>query len=128
MITRYPILEFLSKAVGTYTSNDIMFDLEIRKNGYDFVLLTKGSANRSQIYGVIGVAGENLELHASVGLPNIIVFTWPYALEETKENQIIKFNEQDSGMSIILNFKTNSLNFMLEIDNKEKATYELYKA
>ncbi|MCG8033808.1 MAG: hypothetical protein JAZ03_16765, partial [Candidatus Thiodiazotropha taylori] len=101
MITRYPILEFLSVKAGKYTARDNEFELELRKNGYDFLLLTKGSSSRSQIYGVIGVAGQNLELHASVGLPNIITFTWPYALQETSDKQEICFHESDEYLSIV---------------------------
>nr|WP_086939114.1 hypothetical protein [Thaumasiovibrio occultus] len=128
MITRYPILEFLSVKVGTYRTVDGKFELELRKNGYDFVLLTKGSPSRSQIYGVIGVAGENLELHASMGLPNIITFTWPYALEETSNVQEICLRESDEHLSIGFLFEAESLIFTLTIGGKEKAKYVLQKA
>lgn len=128
MITRYPILEFLSNRAGTYKTGDGEFELELRKNGYDFVLLTKGSPSRSQIYGVIGVAGENLELHASIGLPNIITYTWPHALEETGNTQVICLKESDGNLSIIFSFEGESLVFLLTIGGKEKAKYALQKA
>ena len=128
MITRYPILEFLSNRAGTYKTGDGEFELELRKNGYDFVLLTKGSPSRSQIYGVIGVAGENLELHASMGLPNIITYTWPYALKETSNTQEICLKESDGNLSINFSFEGEALVFLLTIGGKEKAKYVLQKA
>ena len=127
MITRYPILEFLSVKVGTYRTVDGEFELELRKNGYAFVLLTKGSPGRSQIYGVIGVAGENLELHASMGLPNIITFTWPYALEETSTVPEICLRESEEHLSIGFLFEAESLIFTLTIGDKEKTKYVLQK-
>lgn len=127
MITRYPILEFLSSRAGVYKTTDGEFELELRKNGYDFVLLTKGSPSRSQIYGVMGVAGENLELHASMGLPNIITFIWPYALEETSCDIEICLKESDGSLSIIFDFEGESLSFKLTLAGKEKACYVLQK-
>jgi hypothetical protein len=128
VITRYPILEFLSKAAGTYKSGTGEFELELRKNGYDFLLLTKSKNNRSQIYGVIGVAGGNLELHASVGLPNIIVFNWPHALNETTEILKIDFKEADTDLGISIAFDKSALTFSLSIGDKEKSTHALQKA
>ena len=128
MITRYPIIEFLSSAVGIYKSDDAEFELELRKNGYDFVLLTKGGPSRSQLYGVIGVAGENLELHASMGLPNIITFSWPHALEETSSNQEIRFQEVDQNLFIVFEFEGNKLNLKFVVSNEEKSNYKLHKA
>lgn len=127
MIARYPILEFLSKACGTYRSSDGEFELELRKNGYDFLLLTNNQNNRSQIYGVIGVAGNELKLHASVGLPNIIVFSWPHALEETVENIEIDFKEVDVNLGISLSFDKSQMTFSLSVGGKEKSTYALQK-
>ena len=128
MIQRYPILEYLYKASGCYKELDGNFEVEIRKNGYDFLLLTNGSSNRSQIYGVIGVAGENLELHASVGLPNIITFSWPFALEETEDEVSVEFTEQDVSMGISLVFSEKILTFMLKMGSELKAKYVLQKA
>lgn len=113
---------------GTYKTGNGDFELELRKNGYDFVLFTKGSSCRSQIYGVMGVAGENLELHVSMGLPNIITFTWPYALEETSNRQDICLKERDENLSITFSFDSGSLVFKLTVGGKEKAKYLLQKA
>lgn len=127
MITRYPILEFLSRSTGAYKSCDGTFELELRKNGYDFLLLTNNSTKRSQIYGVIGVLSRNLELHASVGLPHITVFTWPHALAETGEKVEINFKEADVGLEILMAFEAHSLVFSLSLGEQEKSRFVLQK-
>lgn len=127
MITRYPILEFLGKSIGIYKSNDGAFELELRRNGYDFLLLTKNINKRSQIYGVIGVLGKSLELHASIGLPHITVFNWPHALEETGEKVEINFKEADVGMRVLIQFEADSLVFSLLLGEQEKSRFVLQK-
>ena len=128
MLQRYPVLEYLSKKSGFYQEVDGEFAVEIRKNGYDFLMLTKGGSNRSQIYGVIGVAGEKLELHASVGLPNIITFSWPHALEEITGVIDIKFSEDDVSMGITLGFNEDQLTFIVTLGSTIKAKHVLQKA
>lgn len=128
MITRYPILDFLSKMTGIYKTVDGDFELELIKNGYNFVLNTKRSSTRSQIYGLIGVVGKNLELHSSMGLPNILIFTWPHALEEISSFQDILFTESDENVSVSFNFEENTLLFKLIIGGQQKVEYFLKKA
>lgn len=128
MITRYPILEFLYSVAGVYISDDGEFEIELRKNGYDFVLLTKGSSSRSQLYGVIGVSGENLELYASMGMPNIILFRWPHAFDEIKTRQEICFQESDGNISLVFTFEENSLVFKSIVGGNQKVIYVLQKA
>ncbi|WP_146168181.1 hypothetical protein [Pseudomonas mangrovi] len=128
MITRYPVLEKLSTLAGIYKSDDGVFELELRRNGYDYLLLTKGGPSRSQLYGVIGVAGKNLELHASMGLPNIITFSWPHALEETSTILEICFQEVDNNLSINFRFEGKKLTFSLALGGVNKSNYVLRKA
>jgi len=128
MITRYPILEFLYNVAGTYKAENGEFELELRKNGYDFVLLTKGAPSRSQLYGVIGVAGESLKLYASIGFSNIYEFSWPYAFDETSRAQQINFQEKDGNISLSFVFEEDSMIFSLKVGESEGSRYVLRKA
>lgn len=128
MITRYPILDFLSKMTGIYKTIDGDFELELRKNGYNLVINTKGISSFSQIYGLIGVVGKNLELHLSMGLPNILTFTWPHALEEASSRQEILFTDSDENLSVSFNFEGNFLILKLIVGGQQKAKYFLQKS
>ncbi|WP_336942560.1 hypothetical protein [Acinetobacter modestus] len=113
---------------GIYKTVEGEFELELRKNGYNFVINTKGTSSLSQIYGLIGVAGKNLELHLSMGLPNILTFTWSHALEEASSRQEILFTESDENLSVSFNFEGNSLIFKLIVGGQQKAKYFLQKS
>ena len=74
------------------------------------------------------MSGENLEFHVSMGLPNIMIFTWPHAFEQTSAKQEICFTEDDGDLSITLVFEGDSLLFQLNISGEQKANYALQKA
>ena len=129
MLQRYPILEFLYSCAGVYNESDGEFHLELRRNGYDFLLLTQGASRQSQIYGVVGVSGSDLKLHASLGLPNIMVFSWPHALEETGENVVIEFKEQGVSLAVTLDFnRQGGLEFSIKVGERQQAKHILQKA
>lgn len=113
---------------GIYKTVEGEFELELRKNGYSFVINTKGTPSLSQIYGLIGVAGKNLELHLSMGLPNILTFTWSHALEEASSHQKILFIESDENLSVSFNFEGNSLILKLIVGGQQKEKYFLQKS
>lgn len=127
MITRYPILEFLDRVTGVYVSDEAEFQLKIRKNGYGFVLLTESSAQQSDVYGVIGVAKENLELHASIGFPNIITLSWPHAFDEVSPAQEICFQGDDLDFCIILAFDKERLMYEVKLGERSKVKHLLVR-
>lgn len=50
--------------------------------GYGFTFRASEAGKRGSLSGVLGVAGGNLELHALVGLPNVIRFVWSHEFRE----------------------------------------------
>lgn len=71
---------------------------------------------------------KNLELHLSMGLPNILIFTWPNALVEASSHQEILFTDSDENLSVSFNFEGNSLIFKLIFGVQQKAKYFLQKS
>ena len=130
MITDYPILRYLYNKIGAYRSENGAYEIELRKNHYDYVLICNTKEKGSAFYGVLGVSNESLELHASVGLPNIIVFSWPHAFEKIDGDITINFKEKhdDVGLEISLAFAQSSLKVSFIIGGKVSKFYELSKA
>ncbi|RDH44618.1 hypothetical protein [Zooshikella ganghwensis] len=129
MITDYPILRYLSTKTGKYVSSDGRYEIELRKNHYDYVLISNTKERGSTFYGVVGVSDENLELHASVGLPNIIVFSWPHALEKVDGDLTIHFTENNlaARLEISLSFSEGSLKLSFIVNGKVCRAYILSK-
>lgn len=130
MITRFPILEFLSNRAGTYASADGRVQLELASCGYGFTLDATGETKRGRLSGVVGVAGPNLELHALVGLANVIRFAWLHEFREfPRLSEVeIKLHSVEIDSSVILHFSQGLLRFGLVAGKQAKALHELHLA
>jgi hypothetical protein len=130
MIIDYPILNYLSTKTGKYINSDGTYEIELRRNHYSYAILSNTNMRGSNIYGVIGVLGENLEFHASVGLPNIIVFTWPHAFKKIQDTEQIKLVDRDLGsdMELCISFCEGNFNLTFIVNGKVNKSYALSKA
>ena len=130
MITRFPILEFLRDRQGTYASMDDQHHLKLAACGYGFTLEATGETKRGRLSGVVGVAGNALELHALVGLPNVICFSWLHEFRELKDaaSVEINFHSSDLNASVILVFQGDLLSYGLVAGTQSKVLHELRRA
>jgi hypothetical protein len=129
MITRFPVLEFLRSRQGAYASADGKHRLELVVCGYGFSLEATGETRRSRLSGVIGVAGDFLELHALVGLPNVICFRWSHEFRELAEAAEVEIclSSSELNASVILSFHQDQLHFGLVAGTEAKVLHELWR-
>jgi len=130
MITRFPILEFLSAKQGSYVSADQQHRVDLHACGYGFTLDATGNTKRGRLSGVIGVAGRDLELHALVGFPNVISFRWAHEFRELSGTPAveIRLHSTDLNASVILSFGEAVLHFGLVAGQQSEALHELRRA
>jgi hypothetical protein len=130
MITRYPVLEFLSARQGAYASADGQHQLELAPSGYGFTLNATGETKRGRLSGVIGASGALLELYALVGFPNVICFTWPHEFRELARQPKVEMNLHSSELnaSVILSFQEGMLRYGLVVGAHPQVLHELRRA
>ena len=130
MITRYPVLEFLSARQGTYASADGRHQVELAASGYGFTLNATGETKRGRLSGVIGVSNTLLELYALVGFPNVICFTWAHEFRELAREAKVEMNLHSSELnaSVILSFHEGMVCYGLLVGTQPKVLHELRRA
>jgi hypothetical protein len=130
MLTRFPILDFLRSRTGVYRDAEEKVTVVLDSCGYGFTLKASELGKRSSLSGVFGVAGSNLELHALVGLPNVICFVWPHEFRELigATELEMPLHSRDLDASVLLHFVPGGLRYGLVAGKQAKVIHELRRA
>jgi hypothetical protein len=129
MITRFPVLEYLSKKVGRYEIDATGLSIQLMRAGYGFALQIDEPSPKSPLFGVIGVSGNDLELHTNAGLSNVLVFKWRHDFIEISQDDLtIEFYQPDIAMTLVMAFVQTELRISFKFNSKTSKTVVGVKA
>lgn len=121
MITRIPALEFMQHLVGTYRSPDDAASLQVTRSGYGQMVEFR-VGGKVQITGVVGAAGESVELFALLGLPNVIRLSG-----HLRSQTDIAFEASDLPMSLLLSRDGDTLTLTVSFSDTPRAQHVLQR-
>jgi hypothetical protein len=122
MITRVPALEFMQGAVCLYRSSDELTSLQITRCGYG-QLMELRSSNKTQLAGVVGVAGSSVELFAQLGLPNVVRMSG-----SPQSSDAISFRAQEPSVELLLAIDHGNLAVTISLAGVTSARHLLVRA
>ncbi|GAC1033153.1 hypothetical protein thsps21_39820 [Pseudomonas sp. No.21] len=96
MITHIPALEFMQHLAGTYRSLDDAALLQITRSGHGQMIELR-MRDKVQMAGVVGAAGQSVELFALFGFPNVI-----HLSGQLKSKSDIAFEASDLPVNLLL--------------------------
>jgi hypothetical protein len=121
MITRIPALEFMQAIVGSYQTQDQLVKLQVTGCGYGQSVQLL-SNNKVQMAGIIGAAGNGIELYAHVGLPNVLKLTGQLEAANT-----VAFQENELPITIRFTRNSDSLTLVITLHDAQKISHVLQR-